>query len=324
MKTRMLGKTGTAIGRVVLGCGSFGGIGSPKELIGRGLDEAASLATMDEAVVLGINLFDTAHAYAGGASERMIGRWLAAQPSKVRAGIHIATKVGLVMENQICRVELSPTRIAEQLDISLERFGVDRVDFCLCHFPDPVTPIEATLEGFAAAIEAGKVRHIGACNLTAVQLSGALAASARLGLPRYEWIQNEYNLIKRDDERDVFLLCQDHKLSVTPYSPMAGGVLSGKYARDQMPPPDSRVAQWPGGHLPSPKQFDAIDRLSKEAAKRGVSTGAMALAWVMAHPLVTALLTGPSRTPPHLKAAREALTIELDEATRREMSSWFD
>jgi 1-deoxyxylulose-5-phosphate synthase len=324
METRMLGKTGIAISRVALGCGSFGGIGSPKGLIGRGLDERASFASMDEAVALGVNLFDTAHSYAGGASEKTIGRWLTVQPSKIKAEIHIATKVGPVMESNVRRVELSPVRIAQQLNVSLERLGVDRVDFCLCHFPDPVTPIEETLEGFAAVIEAKKVAHIGACNLTAAQLTEALGASARLGLPRYEWIQNEYNLIKRDDERDVFPLCKEHEIGLTPYSPMAGGVLSGKYIRDQLPDPNSRVALWPTGQLPSRKQFDAIDRLSEEASIRGVGTGAMALAWVMAHPLVTGLLTGPLRTPEHLKAAREALTIELDEAARRRISNWFD
>jgi aryl-alcohol dehydrogenase-like predicted oxidoreductase len=324
MKARVLGSTGIAISRVALGCGSFGGIGSPKELVGRGLDEAESFATMDEAVALGINLFDTAHAYAQGASEKMIGHWLAGQPSIIRANIHLSTKVGLVITNGGRTVDLSPTSIAQQLNISLERLGISRVDFCLCHFPDSVTPIEETLEGFAAAIEAGKVVHIGACNLTAAQLSEALAASARLGLPRYECLQNEYNLMKREDESDVFAICREHELGLTPYSPMAGGILTGKYLRDQVPPPRSRVAQWPGSCLPSPKQFDAIARLSDEAAKRGISTGAMALAWVMAHPVVVAPLAGPSRTAEHLQAAREALTIELDEETRKQISSSFD
>jgi 1-deoxyxylulose-5-phosphate synthase len=210
------------------------------------------------------------------------------------------------------------------LNISLERLGIERVDFCLSHFPDSATPIEETLEGFAAAIEAGKAMHIGACNLTATQLSEAIAASVRLGLPRYECIQNEYNLMKREDETDVFAICREHDLGLTPYSPMAGGVLTGKYMRDQAPPPRSRLAQWPGSRLPSPKQFDAIAQLSKEAAKRGISTGAMALAWVVAHPLVLAPLVGPSRTSEHLRAAREALTIELDEETRRQISRCFD
>jgi aryl-alcohol dehydrogenase-like predicted oxidoreductase len=153
---------------------------------------------------------------------------------------------------------------------------------------------------------------------------GSFGASARLGLPRYEWIQNEYNLMKQDDESDLFALCEEHELGLTPNSPMAGGVLSGKFVRDQLPDPSSRVALWPTGRLPSRKQFDAIDRLSEEASTLGVSTGAMALAWVMAHPPVTGLLTGPLRTPEHLKAAREALTIELDEATRRRISNLFD
>ena len=324
MKKRLLGKTGVAVAPIALGCGSFGGVGSPKKLVGFGLDPEASFATMNEAVALGIDLFDTACSYAGGASETLIGQWLATQSSAVRDRIHIATKVGTVVEDFGTRIDLSPRCISEQLDGSLERLGVDRVDFCLCHAPDPETPIEATLEGFAAAIDAGKVSFIGACNVTAAQLQEALDASARLGLPRYDWIQNEYNLIHRKDERDLFLLCAEHNLGLTPFSSIAGGVLSGKYVRDQAPPPNSRLAIRPDGRMPTASQFDAIDRLGKEAAGRGVSAAALALAWVVAHPLVTAAITGPARSAEHLRAARDAQTIELDQASRLEMARWFE
>ena len=324
MKKRLLGKTGIAVAPIALGCGSFGGIGSPKNLIGLGLDPEASFAAMDEAVTLGIDLFDTAYSYAGGASETLMGEWLKSQSTEVRGRIRMATKVGTVVDDGGTRIDLSPQRISEQLNASLERLGVDRVDFCLCHAPDPETPIEATLEGFAAAIGAGKVSYIGACNVTATQLREALEASARLGLPRYDWVQNEYNLMHREDERDLFLLCEEHNVGLTPFSSMAGGVLSGKYARDQVPPPDSRLALRPDGRMPSTAQFDAIDRLSKEAARRGVSTAALALAWVVAHPLVTAAITGPARSAEHLGAAREALAIELDQESRLEVARWFE
>src|SRR5215475_9766010 len=170
MKTRMLGRTGIAVSRVALGCGTFGGIGSPRHLIGRGLDRDAAHATMNEAAALGINLFDTAHSYAGGESERWIGGWLRSQTPETRAAIHLATKVGNVVTETGVSVDLSPRNIAGQLTESLERLGVSHVDFCLTHSPDLATPIESTLEGLANAIDRGLVSHIGACNVDAGQL----------------------------------------------------------------------------------------------------------------------------------------------------------
>ena len=162
MTIRILGRTGVAVSRVALGCGTFGGIGSPRRLIGRGLNHDASLACMDEAVALGINLFDTAHSYADGAGERCIGEWLRSQTAEVRDGMHIATKLGNIVSDTAVSVDLSPRTIVEQLAVSLTRLGISHVDFCLSHAPDPVTPIESTLEGFADAIGRGWVSHIGA------------------------------------------------------------------------------------------------------------------------------------------------------------------
>jgi aryl-alcohol dehydrogenase-like predicted oxidoreductase len=323
MEYRPLGRTGIEVSCIALGCGTFGGIGSPAALIGRGLDESAAFAALDEAAALGITLFDTAFSYAGGASERIIGRWLGRQSAETRQRIRIATKVGTVVSTDGMRVNLSPRTIAEHLDRSLERLGVAHVDLCLSHAPDDDTPIEATLEGFAAVIEAGKVAHIGASNVTAGQLRGALAASARLGLPGFEWVQNIYNLMSRGDETELFAVCRDHGLALTPYSPVAGGVLTGKYARDQIAPADSRLALRPDGAVLSPASFDAIDRLRERARDHGVSTGALALAWVMHHPLVAAATAGPSRSAEHLRLLREALTVSLDAATRDEMAAWF-
>ena len=172
-------------------------------------------------------------------------------------------------------------------------------------------------------IEAGKVRHIGASNITASQLRAARAASDRLGLPRYEWVQNEYNLLKREDEQDLFPVCRDFHLGLTPFSPLAGGKLTGKYAPSGTPDADSRVALWPGDRLPSTTQFAAIERLRAIATQRGVSPGAMALAWTMAHPLIVAPVVGPARTAEHLRIAREALSLDIDAAMRDDMSRWF-
>ncbi len=323
MKSRILGRTGIEVSRVALGCGTFGGVGSPAHLIGRGLNREESWAAMDEAVALEVTLFDTAFSYAGGASERFIGEWLAAQPAATREKIHLATKVGNVVTDAGVRVDLSPGTIIEHLTVSLERLGVTRVDFCLAHDVDTTTPIESTLEGFAQAIEAGLVGYVGACNIDAAQLTAALHASHRLGLPRYEWIQNEYNLLQRRDEKDVLAICAREEIGYTPFSPIAGGRLSGKYQRGQPPPPDSRLALRPDGDATSSAYLDQVARLAGEAERRGCSPGALALAWVINHPGVTSAILGPARRAVHLGLAREAMTIELDEASRCEIAGWF-
>jgi aryl-alcohol dehydrogenase-like predicted oxidoreductase len=246
------------------------------------------------------------------------------QTAETRAAIRIATKVGNVVTDTGVFVDLSPRSIVEQLPDSLTRLGVSRVDFCLSHAPDPAAPIEATLEGFADVIGRGWVSHIGACNLDADQLAAAMEASSRLGLPRYEWVQNEYNLMNRVDEQELLRLCDAYGIGYTPFSPMAGGLLSGKYLRGQPPPPDSRLSLRPEGHLPSPSFFDGIAQLELEAARRGCDTGALALAWVMNHAQVTAAICGPSRRAEYLGLARQALTIELDESVRTKIGSWFE
>ena len=323
MKTRMLGRTGVAVSRVVLGCGTFGGVGSPRHLIGRGLNREASLASMDEAAALGINLFDTAHSYADGESERYIGEWLRWQTAETRAAIRIATKVGNIVTDSCVSVDLSPRTIVEQLSDSLARLGVSRADFCLSHAPDPATLIESTLEGFADAIERGLISHIGACNLDAEQLTAATEASSRLGLPRYEWVQNEYNFLKRIDEQELLGLCDVYGIGYTPFSPVGGGLLSGRYLPNESPPPDSRLSLRPEGHLPSRSLFEGVAQLEREAERRGCDTGALALAWVIGHPQVTAAICGPSRRAEHLGLARQALAIELDESARTKIASWF-
>lgn len=324
MKSNKLGRDGAAVSTVTLGCGTFGGVGSPAHLIGRGLDRDASWATMDEAVVLGITLFDTANSYAGGASERFIAGWLESQSAETRGRIQLSTKVGNVVTEMGVRVDLSPRNIIEQLSVSVERLGTGRVDFCLAHDFDAETPIESTLDGFAEAIRSGLVSQIGACNINAEQLSRALQASERLGLPRYEWIQNEYNLLNRRDEHELLELCARHDLGYTPFSPIAGGRLSGKYVRGEPPPPDSRLALRPDGSVTSDAYFTALARLEQEAARRGCRTGALALAWVLSHPRVTSAVFGPARRAEHLQLAREALAIELTEADRLEIGSWFE
>lgn len=322
MKTRPLGTTGIYVSQAILGCGEFGGVGARSHLIGHGLTREASFAVLDEAVGLGINVLDTAFGYAGGASARFIGEWLRAQPPNVRGSLHIATKVGKIVDPEGIRVDLSPRNVITQLSASLAQLQLSHVTFCLTHAPDQQTPIGSTLEAIAQAIESGQVSHIGASNIHAKQLATAMDASERLGLPRYEWVQNEYNLLNRSDERELFAVCAEHGLGYTPYSPIAGGVLSAKYRRGKSPPAKSRLAVLPN-ELISDSAFDAIELLNRKAAMRGCSTGALALAWVMSDPRVTAPVCGPAKEAEHLRFVREALAIELDDSERDEIGEWF-
>lgn len=189
-------------GRFVLGCGTFGGIGGSQKLVGRGLDEPSAFATMDEAVRLGITLFDTAERYAGGASEIMIGRWLVERDSTVTDRVRLATKVAPLDVDE-SGGGFDAAFLEEKFSGSLRRLGVDRVEFLLTHAPDDSTPIEATLEGLEAIRGSGRCRYVGACNVDARQLSAALDAAERLGVRGYQVVQNGYSLLGPEDDRVV-------------------------------------------------------------------------------------------------------------------------
>lgn len=163
-------------GNVVLGCGTFGGIGGSVKLVGQGLDEAAAFATMDEAVALGITLFDTAESYAAGASERMMGRWMTERDPAVTGQVRLLTKVAPPRGDEAGR-RFDGAFLEEKFSGSLERLGVDAVDLLLTHAPDDDTPIQVTLEGLEAIRASGRCRYLGACNVDAGQLTAALEAA---------------------------------------------------------------------------------------------------------------------------------------------------
>ncbi len=319
-----MGAAAWSSGRVVLGCGSFGGIGGARDLIGRGLDDDASLATLDEAAALGITMLDTAERYAGGASERVIGRWLAERNGSLPGPVQITTKVAPArMSDGDAAFDLA--FIEPVFEGSLERLGVDRVDWLLIHAPDDDTPVERTLEALVSIRESGRCGQIGACNLDARHLSDAVEAAERMGVLGYELVQNGYSLLQPDGEAEVRRLCHDHDLAFTAYSPLAGGVLTGKYHPHERPPEGTRLDLRPDGFdaLLTPAVHDAIDFLAKEAAARDVSTGAVALAWLLSHEGVTVPIMGPARSAPYLGIAAEALRVDLDDETREALAEAF-
>ena len=276
------------------------------------------------AVELGITTFDTADAYGGGRSETNIGEWLRTKPPSTRERIVLSTKTFNPMEEGADH-GLRPGRIRRQLEGSLGRLGVERVDMYLTHDQDPDTPLADTLGALDELVRAGKVGAIGASNVDGAGLAEALRVSERQGLARFEWVQNPYSLLERGAETDVFPLCAQHGLGFTPYSPLAGGWLTGKYREGQPPPPGSRMTQRPEGysHLETPATYRGLERLAEEALARGVDTATLALAWALLHPLVTAIVVGPRR-PAHLGPAQRALDLHLSEREREELAGLFD
>ena len=323
MDERPLGGSGIAVSRIVLGCGNFGGIGSAPAFFGQGETRESAFAIMDAAWEAGITTFDTADAYGGGRSEAWIGEWLRVKGSEVRDRIVLSTKTFNPMEEG-ADSGLSRRRILRQLETSLERLGVERVALYLTHEPDSGTPLEETLQALDELVEAGKIGAVGASNVTGEQLAEALELAELEGLTAYGWVQSSYSLLDRDVEEDVFPVCREHGLGFTPFSPLCGGWLTGKYRRDAELPAGSRMTLRPGPyeHLRRAEVFDALEALEAEARSRGTTTAALALAWLLAQAQVTAIVVGPRR-PEHLEPALAALQLDLSPTDRDRIGAFF-
>jgi aryl-alcohol dehydrogenase-like predicted oxidoreductase len=201
---------------------------------------------------------------------------------------------------------------------------VQRVDMYLTHEPDPETPIEETLRALDDLRRSGKVGAIGASNLDGEQLEEALQTSSRHGLARFDWVQNEYSLLRRGPERDVLPVCAREGLAFTPFGPLGGGWLTGKYRRGERYPAGSRMTQRPDPYadLVSEETFRGLERFQEAAAERGVEPAALAIAWVLSHPQVTAAVVGPRR-PEQLEPALAALELRLSPQERDALAGLF-
>jgi aryl-alcohol dehydrogenase-like predicted oxidoreductase len=322
MDRRPLGRSGLEVTRVILGCGNFGGIGSAPQFFGQGESRDEAFALMDAAAELGITVFDTADAYGGGRSERWVGEWLAARG---RPEILVTTKVFHSVDGRPGDSGLGRDRVLRQLEGSLERLGVDRVDMYATHEPDSATPIEETLRALDELVRAGKVRAVGASNVTGRELEEALAASAKHGLVRFAWVQNPYSLLDRIAETEIFPICERERLGFTPFGPLEGGWLTGKYRRGRTLPPGSRMTKRPEpyAHLETEAVYRGIERLEAEAESRGVHMASLALAWVLSHPLVAGAVIGPRR-PAQLGVVADALRLRLTPAEREELAGLME
>ena len=276
---------------------------------------------MDAALAAGITFFDTAPSYGGGRSESWVGQWR----EERGAPVLLSSKVYWSVTGDPDDRGLSPERILREIDGSLERLRTNRLDLYLTHEPDQETPIEETLRALDELVRSGKVRAFGASNVDAAQLEEALRTSDRLGLARYEWVQNEYNLLERGPEDGVLEVCEREGLGFTPFSPLAGGWLTGKYRRGSPYPAGSRMTlrAEPYAALENDKTFQAIEELEAVAADRGAEPATLAIAWVLSHPQVTAVVVGPRR-PEQLDQALGSLDIRLSPEERDELAGLFD
>ena len=295
MEYRQLGRSGVEVSRIILGCGNFGGVGSAPAFFGRGESLEQAFAIMDAAWSAGITTFDTADAYGGGRSESYIGDWMRSRGVRpvLTTKTFNPTKAG-------GDSGLSRKRIHRQLVSSLGRLGVEHVELYLAHEMDPATPVEETVAAFEELRRQGRIHAWGGSNVDIAWVEQA----------RPTWVQNSYSLLDRHDP--VLTLCAHDGIGYTPFSPLAGGWLTGKYRRGEPPPEDSRMATRPEPyrHLQQDEVFDALETLEARAAERGTTPAALAIAWVLAHPAVTAVVIGPRR-PEHLAPALDAVALDL-------------
>ena len=282
-------------GRIVFGCGNFGGIGSSPGLRDAGDSEEQALQLLDHARRAGLRRFDTANTYGGGASEIILGKWLRAQGAAFVHGAQIATKVGNPHGCPPGETPLSASQIAFHLDQSLRRLGIERIDVYYVHEFDRVTPLDETLEAMTRAVEAGKIDRFGVSNASLADVKAVRnSAGARL-LSCFEYVQNEFSLLATADAGELIPWCAAHGLRYFAFSPLAGGLLTGKYRFGEDPPAGSRLAHAAeiyAGYL-NEEVFGAIEQLRRSAEERQETMAAAALRFVLDTPGVDGLIIAP-------------------------------
>lgn len=315
MKYTRLGKTGLEISALCLGCMSYG---EPQ----RGphawtLPEEQSRPFIQKAIEEGINFFDTANGYSAGSSEEILGR--AIKDFGNRDDVVIASKVFMPMRRGRNAVGLSRKAILTELDASLRRLGTDYIDLYQIHRFDGRTPVEETLEALHDAVKSGKVRYIGASSMQGWEFSKSLYLADLHGWTRFISMQNHYNLLYREEEREMMPLCEDQGIGVIPWSPMARGKLTRDWEETT---PRSGTDEFGKTLYASNEASDReiVDRVRKVAEARGVSRAQVALAWMLHKPFVTAPIIGATKAH-HLEDALAALKLSLSDEEIAELEA---
>jgi len=306
-----LGKTGIKVSRICLGCMSYGAPATGKPKPGShawALNEEESEPFFRQALDLGINFFDTANVYSSGASEEVLGRFV--KTNIRREAVVIATKVHGVMRDEPNGHGLSRKAILYEIDQSLRRLQTDYVDLYQIHRWDYETPIEETLEALHDVVKSGKVRYIGASSVHAWQFTKALYLADLHGWTRFVSMQNHYNLLYREEEREMIPLCQSEGIGVIPWSPLARGRLARPWQSEHTK--RYETDQFGKSMYSQTEEADrkVVDRLGQVAEQRGVPRAQLALTWLLSKPVITSPIVGATK-PHHLQDAVAALSLRL-------------
>jgi aryl-alcohol dehydrogenase-like predicted oxidoreductase len=314
MEYLRFGNTGMKVSRLCLGTMTYG---KPTERWQWALNEEQSRPFIQKALELGINFFDTADMYSYGTSEEVLGTAL--KDFAKRDDVVIATKVFNQMSPSPNDGGLSRKHIMSSIDASLRRLKTDYVDLYQIHRWDYNTPIEETMEALHDIVKAGKARYIGASSMYSWQFAKALYIAELHGWTRFVSMQPHYNLIYREEEREMIPLCQDQKIAVIPWSPLARGLLTGKRTKERNETLRAKTDEFGKSLYKSDSDFDIVNRLTEIASKKELPNAQVALAWLLSKPAITAPIIGASK-PGHIEDAVAALTVKLtqDEITQLE------
>jgi aryl-alcohol dehydrogenase-like predicted oxidoreductase len=293
---------------VALGCGNFGGIGSAPDWFGRGIAHDEAMAIMDRAWEGGIHWFDTADAYGGGSSERWIGEWIRERGVRPQ----LTTKVFHSTTGTPGDTGLAPDRVRRQLQSSLERLGVERIDLYLAHEEDPNVALVETVACFEELRDEGLIGTWGLSNFGLAEIETVAPTL----------VQNSFSLLDRVDEKAVLPYCVEEGIAYVPFGPLAGGWLTGRYRRGEDYPAGSRMTQRPGPYerYVDDAVFDGLEALEAEAAARGVPMAALAFAWVLAR--CDGAVTG-ANTAARLDPVFEALQLDLSDDDVSRIGGFF-
>jgi aryl-alcohol dehydrogenase (NADP+) len=306
-----LGDSGLQVSRITVGCMSWGNGGPGRPWT---KDEAFAEQTIEAALDAGVNFFDTANVYSAGTSEEFTGRSLWKHAD--REDVVLATKVFNRMRPGPNGAGLSRKAVLQEIDASLARLGTDYVDLYQIHRFDPETPVEETMEALHDVVKAGKARYLGASSMYAWQFATMQHAAERHGWTRFVSMQNHYNLIYREEEREMLPLCQDRGVGVIPWSPLARGRLTRPW--------DTQTARSEtdefGASLYRDEDRVVVEKVLDLADRRGVSPAQVALAWLLAQPAVTSPIVGITR-PEHLRDAVAAIDLRLADDEVAELSA---
>jgi aryl-alcohol dehydrogenase-like predicted oxidoreductase len=316
MQYTFLGRTGVTVSRLCLGCMSYGDPGWRPWV----LDEQAAIPFFRAAIESGINFFDTADMYSLGVSEEVTGRALH-QFAKLEECV-VATKVFNAMSSGPNMSGLSRKHIQQGCEASLRRLGMETIDVYYLHRFDPHTPLDETLEALDLLVRQGKVRYLGASSTAAWRVAKALGISAQRELARFVAMQNHYNLIYREEEREMIPLCQEEGIAVVPWSPLARGLLAGtrKRADDAESTRRAETDQYARNLYDHPADWDVVEATRRVASRRQVPPAQVALAWLLSKPGVTAPIIGATKLE-HLTTALDAVNLELSDEEIKELEA---